>query len=198
MNIKKVCLWSIGIILILIVVRYYLITIFPSEETKQQKTEIAERISKPAEEVKKVKEERAKVSATHQQIISKIKWILNRDLKDEDYDCRLKKVEIEDKVISVYLDLHFQPPSKSWVRKEGLSWLNYVAITGLEDDKGNFLGNVYETGYNIRVLLWTYFAPDEVVPWGHATLFNSGKPFTMSSVSIEGKWMDGAGMKMLK
>ncbi len=194
---KKVCLWIIGISVLLIV----LVAILPSPKSSEVQKLTAQRMEQRAEveEVKKVKEEkRAKVSPIHQQIISKIKWILNRDLKDEDYDWRLKKVEIEDKVISVYLDLQFKPPSKSWVRKEGLAWLNYVAITGLEDDKGNFPVNVYETGYNIRVSLWTYVSPNEVIPWGHATLFNSGKPFTMSSVSIEGKWMDGAAMKMLK
>ncbi len=135
---------------------------------------------------------------TYQQIITAIKKSVTRDLEQERSEYKLKKIVIEDKTIRVYFNLQFRPSSKSWVKKEGWMWLGGVIATGLYDADYNFIGNVYSTGYNISVYMWTWFSENELVSWGHITLFNSGKPFTMSSVRREAGWMDGPGMKMLK
>ena len=154
----------------------------------------------PIQEVELNYGERAKV--THQQIIETITESLIRELAFENeyegLDYRLREVTIEDEKISVYLDLHFVPPSKSWIIDEGKSWLWFVAAGGIEDDNHNLIGNIYSTGYDISVSMWTWTEDDKVIPWGHAIIFNSGKPFTSHSVADEWKWIDGPGMKMFE
>lgn len=203
---KKVCLWIIGISILVIVI----VAILPSPKSPEVQKLVAQKAAaQKAEAVKKTKEVKVLLpqvtlnykdgaSVTHQQIIDVIKENVASELKSEDYDCRLKKVEIKDKKISVYLDLQFEPQSKSWIIKEGKSWLWYVAVQGFMDDDNNLIGNVYSTGYDISVSMWTWLDGDEVIPWGHAIIFNSGKPFTEHSVELEGRWQDGRGMEMLK
>lgn len=190
---KKSAKWSLGIIIFFIVLIIF-ISILPKSE--KQKAEAG--IKVPAESVALNYGEHAII--THQQIIDTIKKNVNEELKLEELDWRLKKVEIKDKKIRVFLDLQFRPQSKNWVVKEGKSWLLGIASQGLYDNNDELIGNVYSTGCDISVLLWTWFEEDgsEVLPYGHATIFNSGKPFTIQSVQSELKWMDGAGMKMLK
>lgn len=154
----------------------------------------------PIQEVELNYGEHAKV--THQQIIETITESIIRELAFENeyegLDYRLREVTIEDEKISVYLDLHFVPPSKSWIVDEGKLWLWFVAVGGIEDDNYNFIGNIYATGYDISVLMWTWYEDGKVTPWGHAIIFNSGKPFTEHSVADEWQWVDGAGMKMFE
>jgi len=136
---------------------------------------------------------------THQQIIDTITEDVTRELEFEDYDYSLKKITIEDKKISVYLDLHFVPPSKEWIVHEGYLRVGFVAAEGIEDDNHNLIGNAYVTGYDISVLIWTWYGDtNKVTPWGHAIIFNSGQPFTSYSIANEWQWIDGAGMKMLE
>ena len=187
---KKLHKWSLGIIVFCV-----LLIIFISILPKSEKKKVAKQ-QESAQEIKLNYGEHAII--THQQIIDTIKEYVTEELKSEDYDCKLKKIEIKDKKISVYLDLQFRPQSKSWIVKEGKSWLSYVACQGLNDSNGNFIGNVYSTGYDISVSMWTWLDADEVIPWGHAIIFNSGKPFTERSVELEGRWQDGQGMEMLK
>ncbi len=98
----------------------------------------------------------------------------------------------------MYLDLHFVPPSKSWIVDEGKLWLWFVAGGGIEDDNYNLIGNIYATGYDISVSMWTWYEDGKVTPWGHAIIFNSGQPFTSHSLADEWQWIDGAGMKMFE
>jgi len=136
---------------------------------------------------------------THQQISDAITESLIKELTFEDYDYKLKKVIIEDKKISVYLDLHFVPPSKRWIVDEGKSWVQYIACLGLYNDNGNFIGNVYATGYDVSCSMWTWYEDtNEVIPWGHAIIFNSGRPFDFGRLDSELHWIDGAGMKMFE
>lgn len=136
---------------------------------------------------------------TYQQIIDTITEDVTRELEFEDYDYRLQKITIEDKKISVYLDLHFVPPSKEWIVHEGKLWVWFVAAGGIEDDNHNFIGNIYATGYDISVSMWTWYEDtNEVIPWGHAIIFNSGQSFTEHSLADEWQWIDGAGMKMFE
>ncbi len=141
---------------------------------------------------------KGQATVSHRQIIDAIKKSVLSDLELERSEYKLKKVVIEDKTIQVYFNLQFRPPSKSWVKKEGWSWLGGVVATGLHDADHNFIGIIYSTGYNISVYMWTWFSENELVSWGHITLFNSGKPFTTSNYQGEAKWMDGPGMKMLR
>ncbi len=137
-------------------------------------------------------------TVTYQQIIDTITEDITRELEFEDYDYRLRKITIEDEKINVYLDLHFVPPSRDWIINEGKSWLWFVAAGGIEDDNHNLIGNIYSTGYDISVLMWTWYEDDKVTPWGHAIIFNSGQPFTEHSLADEWQWIDGAGMKMFE
>jgi len=138
-------------------------------------------------------------TVTHQQIIDTITADVTRELEFEDYDYRLKKITIEDKKIRVYLDLHFVPPSKEWIVHEGELWVGFVAAGGIEDDNHNLIGIIYETGYDISVLMWTWYEDtNKVIPWGHAIIFNSGQPITSYSIANEWQWIDGAGMKMFE
>ena len=137
-------------------------------------------------------------TVTHQQIIDTITEDVTRELEFADYDYRLKKITIEGEKISVYLDLHFVPPSKSWIIDEGKSWLWFVSAGGIEDDNHNLIGNIYSTGYDISVSMWTWYEDGKVTPWGHAIILNSGQPFTSHSLADEWRWIDGAGMKMFE
>lgn len=205
---KKSAKWGLGIILFFVLL-IILVAILPSPKSSKVQELVAQKAAtQKAEEIKKAKVSLPQVTlnykdhatVTHQQIISAIKEGIAEELKLEDLNWSLKKVEIKDKKISVYLDLQFEPQSKSWIVKEGKTWLSHVTCQELRDNNGSLIGNVYSTGYDISVLLWTWFEADgsEVLPWGHAILFNSGKPFTNQSVAREGKWIDGAGMKMFK
>jgi len=197
---KKSTKWGLGIIIFCAVLIIF-ISILPETEeqkaAKQQEKEKAVKQQESAQEVELNYGEHAII--THQQIIDTIKENVTRELESADYDYRLKEVAVKDKKISVYLDLHFVPPSKSWIINEGKSWLWYVATGGIEDDNHNLIGNIYSTGYDISVLMWTWYEDTgEVIPWGHAVIFNSGQPFTSHSLANEWRWIDGAGMKMLK
>lgn len=136
-------------------------------------------------------------TVTYQQIIDTITAAITKDLEFEDYDYRLKKIEIEDEKIDVYLDCHFAVPSGDWIINEGKLWVKFVAATGIDDDNYNLIGNVYSTGYDIYVHMWTWWDEGEVTPWGQAIIRNSGQPFTTHDLD-RWKWIDGAGMKMFE
>ena len=136
-------------------------------------------------------------TVTYQQIIDIITAAITRELELEDYDYRLRKIEIEDAKIHVYFDCHFDVPSGDWIRNEGKSWVKFVAATGIWDENHSIVGNIYSTGYDIYVHMWTWWGEDEITPWGQAIIRNSGKPFTTGDLD-RWEWIDGAGMQILE
>jgi hypothetical protein len=134
---------------------------------------------------------------THKQIVDTITESLSEELESGDCDYKLKKVTIEDKSINVYLDLPFVPLSRSWIVEEGESRVKFVASIGLYDENDNFIGTVYDTGYDIGCFMWTYSELDTstTTQWGHATIFNSGEAFEFERLDRELQWKDGVGMQ---
>jgi hypothetical protein len=136
-------------------------------------------------------------TVTYQQIIDTITAAITEDLEVEDYDYRLRKVEIEDAKINVYFDCHSGVSSGDWIINEGRLWVRFVAGTGIRDENYDLVGNIYSTGYDIYVYMWTWWDEDEITPWGQAIIRNSGKPFTTGDLD-RWEWIDGPGMKMFE
>jgi hypothetical protein len=137
-------------------------------------------------------------TVTYQQIKDKLVYMFNRDIqwsKEDGFEYQLKEITIENKNINVFLELHFQPSSKSWLIHDAYLWLGLAAATGLEVDGEDYI--IYHTGYDILVILSTPLADGNVISWGTAKINNSGKPFDDSTITNERVWIDGAGMKLL-
>jgi len=138
-------------------------------------------------------------SVTYQQIKDKLVYYFNRDIqwsKEDGFEYQLKEITIENKTINVFLELHFQPSSKAWLIKDAYSWLWLVAFSGFDID-GENAGVVYNTGYDISVIMSTPLADGTVISWGTAKIKDSGKPFDDNTFTRERIWIDGAGMKLL-
>jgi hypothetical protein len=143
-------------------------------------------------------------SVTHQLIKDTIAAAFNRDIELEKKtelpanarEYQLRDITIENKNINVFLELHFQPISKAWLKKDAYSWLWEASVVGLDVD-GKFVGNPYSTGYDISIIETTPLVDGRVIYWGTAKLNNSGKPFDDNTVTREQIWIDGPGMKTL-
>jgi len=178
---KKVCLWSVGIFVGLII----LIAILPSSKSSKEIQKIVERVD----------------ARGNQRIVDAITVRTTDELKVNYPNTHLRKVEIEGKRIGVYLDLQLVPQSAEWLKSEGLSWVRYLIGAPLYDESGDVVRCVYETGYDLVVYLWTWDDPplgEEVIPWGHARIATSDGQFDFGKVWLEGKWLDGRGMELLK
>jgi hypothetical protein len=143
-------------------------------------------------------------SVTHQQIKDKItekferdiKWAKSDPIPANSHEYQLRGITLENKSINIFLELHFQPISKAWLKKDAFSWLWLAASSGL-DKGGKFVGNIYSTGYNISIIETTPLVDGRVIYWGTAKLNNSGKVFTETSITNEQSWIDGPGMASL-
>jgi hypothetical protein len=138
-------------------------------------------------------------SVTYQQIQDEITQMFNRDIKlskQDGYEYQLRKITIENKNINVFLELHFQPISKAWLIKDAYSWLGLAAFSGFDID-GKFAGSIYNTGYDISVIVSTPLADGNVISWGTSKIKDSGKPFDNNTFTRDRIWIDGPGMKIL-
>ncbi len=138
-------------------------------------------------------------SVTYQQIKDKLVYYFNRDIqwsKEDGFEYQLKEITIENYQIIIFLELHFQPSSKAWLIHDAYSWLWLATFTGLDID-GENAGTVYNTGYEISVIMSTPLSDGNIISWGTAKIKDSGKPFDDNTFNRDRIWIDGAGMTLL-
>jgi hypothetical protein len=138
-------------------------------------------------------------SVTYQQIKDKLVYYFNRDIKsskEDGFEYQLKEITIENNKIIIFLELHFQPSSKAWLIHDAYSWLWLAAFSGFDID-GKFAGVIYNTGYEISVIMSTSLSDGNIISWGTAKIKDSGKPFDDNTFNRDRIWIDGAGMELL-
>jgi hypothetical protein len=142
-------------------------------------------------------------SVTHQQIKDTITETVNREIDRENYsppiyrhDYQLRGITIENKSICVFIELRFQPESKAWLKKDAITWLWAIGVSGLSKG-GKTIGNVYATGYDISIIEFTPLVNGQIIYWGTEKLKNSGKVFADRWIDNEATWIDGPGMANL-
>ncbi len=106
---------------------------------------------------------------------------IDMTLKTEGVEYRLHELKYDGKQLTVVLDLQYRPASYEELVKDGELWGSFVTHSKID---GKY---IVEQDINVRVSLWTVFAPNEIIDWGAWRKFGGA-----------GEWQDGTAVELLK
>ena len=98
----------------------------------------------------------------------------------EGLEYRLHDLKFEGDILVLTLDLQFRPVSKAFLAKDAKEWADMVLYSKVDGEY------VADQGIDVRVSLWTVFAPDEVIDWGAYRHFGG-----------RGAWSEGRAVELL-